>query len=79
LNVTSEYMDASQRGSSRPKITEEYTGDFNLVKNNLNVVIGWLSDLVAFITKIANGDMTASIARSSDKDQVYEWLVLLKE
>jgi methyl-accepting chemotaxis protein len=78
LNVTSEYMDRISKGVIPPKITEEYTGDFNLVKNNLNVVIGWLSDLVAFITKIANGDMTASIARSSDKDQVYEWLVLLK-
>ncbi|MGA2725368.1 MAG: methyl-accepting chemotaxis protein [Bryobacteraceae bacterium] len=78
LNVTSEYMDRISKGVIPPKITEDYTGDFNAVKNNLNIVIGWLTDLVTFITKIANGDMTASIAKSSDKDQVYEWLVLLK-
>jgi methyl-accepting chemotaxis protein len=78
LNVTSEYMDRISKGVIPPKITEDYTGDFNAVKTNLNVVIGWLNDLVTFITKIANGDMTASIAKSSDKDQVYEWLVLLK-
>jgi methyl-accepting chemotaxis protein len=78
LNVTSEYMDRISKGVIPPKITEDYTGDFNAVKNNLNVVIGWLTDLVTFITKIANGDMTASIAKSSDKDQVYDWLLLLK-
>ena len=78
LNVTAEYMDRISKGVIPPKITDDYTGDFNAVKNNLNVVIGWLTDLVTFITKIANGDMTASIAKSSDKDQVYEWLVLLK-
>ncbi len=71
-------MDRISKGVIPPKITDDYTGDFNAVKNNLNVVIGWLTDLVTYITKIANGDMTASIAKSSDKDQVYDWLVLLK-
>jgi len=78
LNVTAEYMDRISKGDIPPKITDVYTGDFNAVKNNLNVLIGWLNDLVAYITKMANGDMTASIAKASDKDQVHEWLVLLK-
>ncbi len=78
LNISSEYMDRISKGVIPSKITDDYTGDFNAVKNNLNVLIGWLNDLVAYITKMANGDMTASIAKASDKDQVHEWLVLLK-
>ena len=38
----------------------------------------WLTDLVAYVTKIANGDMSASMAKASDQDQIHEWLVLLK-
>src|SRR5207249_2858433 len=32
-----------------------------------------------YITKIANGDMTATMTKASEKDQIYEWLILLKE
>ena len=38
----------------------------------------WLTDLIAYVTKIANGDMTATMAKASDQDQIHEWLVLLK-
>ena len=38
----------------------------------------WLTGLIAYVTKIANGDMSATIAKASDQDQIHEWLVLLK-
>ena len=48
------------------------------MKNAVNGVHDWLTDLIAYVTKIANGDMTASMAKASDQDQIHEWLVLLK-
>jgi methyl-accepting chemotaxis protein len=78
LNMSAEYMDRISKGEIPSKITDSYNGDFNEVKNNLNVLLDWLAGLVAYITKVANGDMTASMAKASDHDQIHEWLVLLK-
>jgi methyl-accepting chemotaxis protein len=78
LNMSAEYMDRISKGEIPPKITEAYQGDFNEIKNNLNVLLDWMTSLVAYVTKIANGDMTASMAKASDKDQTHEWLMLLK-
>jgi methyl-accepting chemotaxis protein len=53
-------------------------GDHEKMKNAINGVHGWLTDLVAYVTKIANGDMTAMMDKASADDQIHEWLVLLK-
>ena len=47
LNVTAEYMDRISKGDIPPKITEAYQGDFNEVKNNLNVCIEAIGRLVS--------------------------------
>jgi methyl-accepting chemotaxis protein len=39
LNVAAEYIDRIGKGDIPPKITEEYHGDFNEIKNNLNLCI----------------------------------------
>src|ERR1035441_6872185 len=65
-------------GNLREKIEIACKGDHEKMKQAINGVHDWLSDLIAFVTKIANGDMTASMAKASDKDQIHEWLVLLK-
>ena len=39
LNVAAEYIDRISKGDIPPKITEQYNGDFNEIKNNLNVCI----------------------------------------
>jgi methyl-accepting chemotaxis protein len=44
----------------------------------VNGVHSWLTDLIAYVTKIANGDISATIEKVSDQDQIHEWLVLLK-
>src|ERR1017187_3869471 len=65
-------------GNLREKIEIACKGDHEKMKQAINGVHDWLSDLIAFVTKIANGDMTASMAKASDMDQIHEWLVLLK-
>src|SRR5579862_9367576 len=47
LNMSAEYMDRISKGDIPPRITDAYNGDFNEIKNNLNVCIDALSRLVA--------------------------------
>ncbi len=62
----------------REKVEIACKGDHEKLKDAVNGVRDWLIELIAFVTKIANGDMTASMAKASDQDQIYEWLSLMK-
>jgi methyl-accepting chemotaxis protein len=53
-------------------------GDHKLMQNAVNSVQSWLRGLIDYVTKIANGDMTADINKSSDKDQIHQWLILMR-
>ena len=46
LNVASKYMDDISKGAIPAKITDNYTGDFNVIKNNLNQCIDAVNTLV---------------------------------
>jgi methyl-accepting chemotaxis protein len=65
-------------GNLREKVEIACKGDHERMKNAINGVHDWLTDLVAYVTKMANGDMTATMAKASDQDQIHEFLVLLK-
>ncbi len=65
-------------GNLREKVEIACKGDHEKMKDAINGVHAWLTGLVAYVTKIANGDMTASVAKASEQDQIHEWLVLLK-
>ncbi|MCL4851322.1 MAG: PAS domain-containing protein [Bryobacteraceae bacterium] len=65
-------------GNLREKVEIACKGDHEKMKDAVNSVHAFLTGLITYVTKIANGDMTASIAKASDQDQVHEWLVLLK-
>ncbi len=78
LNVAAEYVDQISKGVIPAEITDSYAGDFNTIKNNLNTCIAWFKELVTYITAMANGDMTATMNKASAKDQIHEWLMLLK-
>jgi len=78
LNVAAAYVDQISKGVIPAKITDSYNGDFNTIKNNLNTCIAWFKELIAYITAMANGDMTAMMNKASQDDQIHEWLMLLK-
>src|SRR6202167_1702154 len=65
-------------GNLREKVEIACKGDHERMKNSVNGVQEGLTDLVAFVTKIANGDMTAAMSKASEQDQIHEWLILLK-
>ena len=39
LNMAAEYIERIAQGNTPPKITDNYNGDFNEIKNNLNTCI----------------------------------------
>ncbi len=61
INVTAEYIDRISKGDIPPRITDEYKGDFNEIKNNLNATIDMMNNLLAETDKIiaaaANGEL----------------------
>ncbi|MCQ8105193.1 methyl-accepting chemotaxis protein, partial [Methylomonas sp. SURF-2] len=65
-------------GGLRQRVEIDCRGDHDKMKQAVNGVHGWLSDLITYVTKIANGDMTAEMAKASNDDQIHEWLMLLK-
>ena len=46
VNVAADYVDKISRGTIPPRITENYNGDCNTIKNNLNACVDALSGLV---------------------------------
>jgi len=65
-------------GSLREKVEIQCYGDHQRMKDAINDVHAWLTMLVDFVRKIANGDLTAQMDKASDQDQIHEWLMLLK-
>ena len=65
-------------GNLGERVEIECQGDHQKMKNAINGVHDWLKGLVDYVTRIANGDMSARMQRASEQDQIHEWLVLLK-
>ena len=65
-------------GNLRERVDIACKGDHEKMKEAINGVHAWLTDLVTYVTKLANGDMTAAMDKASSDDQIHEWLVLLK-
>jgi len=64
LNVAAEYVERISRGDIPQKITDNYNGDFNEIKNNLNNCIDGLQGLVecnTILQRMAVNDQTKSV------------------
>jgi len=56
LNVAAEYVDRISKGDMPPKITDNYNGDFNEIKNNLNQCV----EAIALLVYDANSQAQAA-------------------
>ena len=64
LNIAAGYMDRIGKGEIPEKITEEYRGDFNNIKNSINACIDGLSGLVEgrdVLEAMSNNDFTKKV------------------
>ncbi len=74
LNVAAEYINKISDGNMPDKITDEYKGDFNILKNNLNDLIEALNLITDNAQRIAEGDLNVSVAKRSENDKLMEAL-----
>lgn len=70
LNVAAEYVDRISKGDVPPRITDNYNGDFNEIKNNLNSLIMSLDMITDAAEKVASGDLEVEITPRSAQDQL---------
>ncbi len=74
LNVSAEYVDRISKGDMPPIITAEYKGDFNEIKNNLNVLIGALNNITIMAEEIATGNLVVNTRERSSQDKLMQAL-----
>ncbi|WP_211531235.1 Cache 3/Cache 2 fusion domain-containing protein [Methanocalculus chunghsingensis] len=66
LNVAAEYVDRISSGDIPEKITDEYKGDFNEIKNNLNKCIDAVDLLVEDANYLAAGAVEGNLSVRAD-------------
>jgi methyl-accepting chemotaxis protein len=74
LNFSANYVDRISKGDNPPEITDTYHGDFNLIKNNLNTLIGAMNDVTAAAEEISNGNLTVTLRERSPQDKLMQAL-----
>lgn len=74
LNVASDYVNKMAIGDNPPLITDEYKGEFNKIKENLNALISVNNQIIINAKKIAAGDLTINLTMRSENDQLLEAL-----
>ncbi len=61
LNVSAEYVDRISKGDIPPKIEDDYQGDFNELKNNLNTMIDTLNFFIKDMTHMSSQHINGQI------------------
>ena len=79
INVTAEYVDRISKGDIPPKITDSYNGDFNDIKNNLNILIDAMNEITGAAQEISRGNLLISIRERSAQDQLMQALKAMLE
>ncbi len=74
INVTAEYVDRISKGDIPPKITDIYNGDFNEIKNNLNVLTEAMNQVTSVAQEIAGGNLVVTIKERSGEDRLMQAL-----
>ena len=66
LNVAAKYVDQISKGDIPAKITDNYKGDFNELKNNLNMCIDAVNGLVAEAGALSKAAVDGKLATRAD-------------
>ena len=70
LQVAAEYVDKISIGDIPEKITEDYQGDFNDIKNNLNSLIEAMNNVSYIAGEISKGNLELEVKPRSEKDEL---------
>ncbi|MCP5495817.1 MAG: MCP four helix bundle domain-containing protein [Leptospiraceae bacterium] len=78
INEGNRILKKIRGGDLSERVEIECHGDHQQMKDAVNGVHQWLNELVDYVTAIANGNMNAKMNKASDKDQIHQWLELMK-
>ncbi len=67
LNVAANYVDKIAKGETPPIITDQYAGDFNAIKDNLNLCITAIETLAEQISIIIQAAKTGQLSIRADE------------
>ena len=74
---TSNTINLIAKGMAPELIEEEYEGDFNLIKNNLNKLITVNSEISSVAKDIAEGNLNVNLAKRSEDDLLMSSLSMM--
>ena len=72
LQVAASYVDQISKGINPPKITTEYKGQYNLIKNNLHLLIDAMEEVTTTAEQIASGNLTVKVKERSAQDKLMQ-------
>ncbi len=79
LNMAAEYVEKISKGELPSVITDSYKGDFNAIKNNLNVLINAMNEITRTAKEIAEGNLAIAVKERSSKDELMRTLATMVE
>ncbi|MBF0344053.1 MAG: MCP four helix bundle domain-containing protein [Nitrospirae bacterium] len=79
LNVAAKYIDLISKGDIPEKITVEYKGEFNDIKNNLNMLIEAEMLVTSIAEELSHGNLQINVKERSDKDKLMQELSQMVE
>ncbi|HEX2865840.1 MAG TPA: methyl-accepting chemotaxis protein [Ignavibacteriales bacterium] len=74
LMVTANYIDRISKGDIPDKITDVYKGDYNKIKNNINVLIDAMHHITHLAEEIASGNLLVNARERSENDKLMQSL-----
>jgi methyl-accepting chemotaxis protein len=77
LTMTAESLNRIAKGDIPGKIAEEFKGDFNEIKNNLNLLIVAMNDITRLAEEMTEGNLTVKINERSARDRLMQALNLM--
>ena len=77
LNVSAHYVDMIAKGDMPPVITDNYNGDFNTIKNNLNSLIEAMNQITTAAELVAGGNLTVTLKERCTQDKLMQALVAM--
>ena len=77
INVTATYVDRISKGDIPDQITDTYYGDFNAIKNNINLLIEAMNKTTELAMEIAGGNLMVQVRERSANDGLMQALTAM--
>lgn len=75
LKVSADYIGRISRGDIPEIITEKYNGDFNDIKESLNLLIESQNQIIEKSKLVAKGDLTVELKKRNENDELIQSLI----